>query len=498
MRLILSFFPRRLLAGLTLIVTAGLVGAAPASTPRRVFAAGAATSDITPELGAMLAGSTNPAPSTHVHDKLHARALVLDDGKTRIAFVVCDLLGIPAEIANEAKAIIAKRSGLPRSHVAIMGTHTHTAGSPFSPGLTSPDRSMPNVPPGPYQLFAARRIADAVHCAVNNLEPARIAWGSGQEPNQVHNRRWFVASEGSRRNPFGGVDKVRMNPPNAAPDLIKPAGPTDPEVVFISAQALNGRPIALLANYSLHYVGGIPAGHISADYFGAFAVKIGRLLGARDDGPPFVGILSNGTSGDINNNNFREKRPPRAPYEAIDRVANIVAAEVFRAYQTVQHQEWVPLDVRYEEVKIGSRRPTPEMIAWATEMTKRPAGSKVVWHAAEGRYARRVLDLARAPESVRAPLQAFRVGDLGIVTFPVEVFVEVGLEIKARSPFAKSFSFSLANDYFVYMPTVAQHELGGYETWASTNRLEIEAAPKMTAVLLRFLNEMQGGGTASR
>jgi len=442
----------------------------------------------------MLVGSTSPVPALHVHDKLHARALALSDGKTRIAFVVCDLLGMPVEISAEAKRIMTKATGLPGSHVTIMGTHTHTAGSPYSPGLTTPDRSMPVVPPGPYQLFVARRIADAVQCAFNNLEPARIGWGAGQEPSQVHNRRWLVKSEANRRNPFGGVDKARMNPGVASPDLIEPAGPTDPEIVFISAQALNGRPIALLANYSLHYVGGVPTSHISADYFGAFSEKIGRLIGARQEGPPFVGILSNGTSGDINNTNFRVKAVPSVPYEKIDRVANIVAAEVYRAYQSIKHQDWVPLDARYEEAKIGSRRPTPEMVAKAKALLARPPGAKT-WHARENSYAKRVLELARAPEFVKAPLHAFRIGDLGIVTYPVEVFAEIGLEIKKKTPFAKSFTFSLANDNFGYMPSVAQHQLGGYESWMGTNRLEIEAAPKMTAILLRFLQEMHAQAT---
>ena len=147
---------------------------APGAGAIRRFSAGAAKSDIPPELGTMLAGSTRPTPALHVHDPLHARALVLNDGQTRLAFVICDLIGVPAEIVVEAKRIIAERTRIPASHVAIAGTHTHTAGSPYSPGLTTPDRSMPTVAPGPYQLFAARRIADAVHTATNNLEPAKL------------------------------------------------------------------------------------------------------------------------------------------------------------------------------------------------------------------------------------------------------------------------------------------------------------------------------------
>jgi hypothetical protein len=470
--------------------------AAAATAP--VFSAGAAKSDITPELGTMIVGGTDSVRAAHVHDPLHARALVLSDGRTRLAFVVCDLLGVPVEITAEAKRLIAERTKLPPSHVAISGTHTHSAGSPYSPGLTTPDRSIPDVPPGPYQLFAARRIADAVQCAVNNLEPARIGWGAGIEPSQVFNRRWYVKSETQRRNPFGGVDEVRMNPPGNSPELIRPAGPTDPEIVFISAQALDGRPIGLLANYSLHYVGGVPATDISADYYGMFSERIGELISARAGGPPFVAMLSNGTAGDINNNNVRAKAVARAPYEKMRIVANIVAAEVARTYQTVQHRDWMPLDARYEEVAIGSRKPTPEMVARAKEILAHPANAPV-WHSREKSYARRVLELERAPAFVPAPLQAFRIGDLGIVTFPLEVFAETGLEIKQQSPFAKTFTLSLANSYLGYLPSVEQHRRGGYESWMGTNRLEIEAAPKMTAVLLRFLQEMhQTGATTAR
>jgi neutral ceramidase len=88
-------------------------------------------------------------------------------------------------------------------------------------------------------------------------------------------------------------------------------------------------------------------------------------------------------------------------------------------------------------------------------------------------------------------LQAFRIGDLGIAATPIETFVEVGLEMKAKTPFARTFTISIANGSFGYMPTPEQHKLGGYETWLGTNRVEFEAAPKMIARLLAMLKEMK-------
>ena len=119
----------------------------------------------------------------------------------------------------------------------------------------------------------------------------------------------------------------------------------------------------MLANYSLHYVGGIPVAVISGDYFGVFDRRLGEMLGAERGDPPFVGLLSNGTSGDINNVNFRQRGPAMAPYEKMNRVGNAVAAEVYRAYQSIQYQDWVSLDARYEEIALQPRQPTPEMVA---------------------------------------------------------------------------------------------------------------------------------------
>src|SRR3954449_8882163 len=113
------------------------------------------------------------------------------------------------------------------------------------------------------------------------------------------------------RDPFGRPGGVKTNPGFLSPDVSEPAGPVDPDVSVLSVQSPEGRPIALLANYALHYVGGMPP--LSADYFGQFAVRIEQLLGAAGVDPPFVGIMSNGTSGDVKNVKFGAPAPPRVP-----------------------------------------------------------------------------------------------------------------------------------------------------------------------------------------
>ena len=98
----------------------GLCEAAPPA-----FRAGAATSNITPAIGADPRIRTSRPPATHVHDELHARCLVLDDGQSMLALVVCDLRHISAEVAADAKQIIETMTGIPPHCVVISATHTH-------------------------------------------------------------------------------------------------------------------------------------------------------------------------------------------------------------------------------------------------------------------------------------------------------------------------------------------------------------------------------------
>ena len=454
--------------------------------PTRRLLAGAATSNITPPLGELIVGNWTPVPATYVHDELHARCLVLDDGETRVAIVVADNVGIPRRVLDEAKRQIQKRSGIPVDHILISSTHTHSA----TTARSAADWDNATASPTTYQSFLATRIADGISRAISNLEPARAGWGSGNLPEQVFNRRWFMKPGPHLNNPFGGVDKVQMNPQVGSPDLLKPAGPTDPEIGFLSVQSISGRPIALLGNYSLHYVGGVPNGHVSADYFAVFAGRMKQLLEQDSHAPPFVPMLSNGTSGNINNIDFRggQKRLPN--YERMELVANQVAAEVFRAMQGIEYRDSVPLKISQRELTLETRRPTDKLMSWAREVLARP-DSAPLRHPRERIYAERTLRMAEMPPRIDIPLQAVRIGDLAIVTIPFEVFVEIGLELKAKSPFPDTFAISLANGAYGYLPTVAHHELGGYETWLGTNQVEIQAAPKIVDALLQMLGQLK-------
>ncbi|MDZ4287845.1 MAG: hypothetical protein U0984_07795 [Prosthecobacter sp.] len=453
-----------------------------AAEPPRVFRAGAATSNITPPLGSSINGGFQDGKATYVHDELHARCLALDDGQTKLVLVAADSCVIQRSIFDEAKQLVHQATGLPMENMLMSATHSHSCGTLTAVGQSTPDPQ--------YQRFVARRIADGVQRALTNLAPARIGWGFGSVPQHVFNRRWRLQPGTVPASPLGvTTEQVRTNPGVKNPSLDRPAGPTDPQVWFISVQSTEGKPIALYANYSLHYVGGVGPGHISADYFGAFADRIQELLGADRQEPPFVGMMSNGTSGDINNVDFRGGQAKQPPYGQIKLVANDVAQEVARVCKTLAYQDWVPLAVAQKELSLALRLPTKDEVEKAREVMKQ---SKLYprMETMDQVYARETVLLSEYPPQVSAPLQVLKLGDLRISAIPAEAFVEVGLELKQRHP--QAFTVSLANAYHGYLPTPEHHRLGGYETWrARSSCLEPEASTKIVTGLEELMERLK-------
>ena len=460
-----------------------------AAEPRpKQLRAGAATANLTPPLGSDIIGGFLPFPATHIHDELLARCLVLDDGTTQIALVVCDLLGLHRSVSVEARKLIETATGIPAGNIMISGTHTHSAASALG---TTPRGYFSDRELDDYQRFVARRVADGVRNAANLLRPAQIAFGTADAPEHVFNRRWFMKEGTVPVTPFGTkTDKVKMNPPGGSPDLVEPAGPTDPAVSFIALREPGGRLISLFSAYSLHYVGGVGGGHISADYYGFYCEALKKLQPGADNDPPFVALLANGTSGDVNNINFRTPRPGKPPYAQMRHVADDLAQKVHAALAKVTWQDQAPLAARYRELdNVAWRQVPPELLAWAREADGKATGplGKANLSAI---YAGRVLRLAQASPQTKAPVQIFRIGNICLGTTPTETFAETGLEFKKRSPFPHSFLVELANGYYGYMPTPRHFALGGYETWAGTNYLEEQASVKMMDALLALAKEL--------
>ena len=199
-----------------------------------------------------------------------------------------------------------------------------------------------------------------------------------------------------------------------------------------------------------------------------------------------MGIMSNGTSGDVNNINFGAPATKKAPYAQMKLVAEDVAMEVFRVYNSLEYHNWVPLRAAEEELTLQVRKPSAQMLERARMVITRPDSVKPI-HRHEVTYAHRMLNFEKTwPDNIDIILQAFCIGDLGVAAIPFEVIAEIGLEIKTKSPFQPSFTIEQANGTYGYLPTPEQHELGGYETWYTTNRVEVDASRKIIDKLLQM------------
>lgn len=448
----------------------------------KIFQAGAAAVNITPPLGSSLCGSMRDRTATHVHDELFARSLVLENETGRIAFVVCDIIAIAKETVAQAKGLIQTHTGISPDRVLIAATHTHTAPTPAPLFQSDPDPE--------YLADLVVKISDSVRRAVNNLQPARIGWGAGQETRVVFNRRFHMKEGTMPEDPWGRTDDtVKTNPGYKNPNIVKTAGPIDPEIPLLSVQSTDGTPIAVLGNYALHYVGGNPGSDVSADYIGQWAGILSREFAAPASvtQPPFVPMLTNGCSGNINNVDTSQRLQQPHLYHQMHHVARLVADETLRVLETIEYRDWVPLAACGSVVELGRRKPTRQEVDEAQRILE----GKDVLKSMPEIYARETVLMAEMDDVIQTEVQAIRIGDVAVVTFPGEAFVELGLEIKAKSPFDLTFCIELANDYVGYIPTPIAYERGGYETWrARSSPLQTDSAPRLVSTGLALLDRL--------
>jgi hypothetical protein len=209
-----------------------------------------------------------------------------------------------------------------------------------------------------------------------------------------------------------------------------------------------------------------------------------RVRGGED----FVAMMSNGASGDINNLPFLLSRPPREPGEQVRIVARKTADAAWFAWKKIAHYESsVRIGMIERDITLDLRRPSEAQIKSAratlaiTDKSERARLPKK----AES-YARRTMSMIDDGQ-ITVPLQAIRLGGTAVCAIPFETLVEIGLELKERSPFANTIVVGIANGYNGYLPPPNQHKLGGYETWLGTSRVQEDASVLIIDQLLQML-----------
>jgi len=450
-------------------------GLAAQSSDGKTLRAGTAQVDITPQkFPVLVCGGFLSRSASRVNDPLFARCLVLDDGATKLVLMVADTIAIPNSIDEEVRTAAAKATGIPAENMMISATHTHAGGALISALGTKADPD--------YSAFVPSRLVECIEKAAADLKPARVGWSGEDYPEGTHCRVFIRRPDCIGTDPTGRRNvRAMMHPGYQNAHYIGPCGPADPEVSVLAVQTADGKPMALLANYSMHYFGGSP---ISADYNGDFARIISKTLADGDES--FIAMMSHGTSGD---QQWQDYSNPRKSISR-QQYAQNVADAALRAYERIEFHNDLPLGVTQRHVPIRFLRVDQEIEAWAdkilAEMDGRDPRSR------EEVYAREIM-LLRQMRGATPKLQAIRIGELGIAAMPAEVYAISGLKLKQKCPLADMFNIELANGFLAYIPPPELRPLGGYNCWPARHSMtQNDTETIFVNTLLDMFEELTG------
>lgn len=446
------------------------------------FRAGAAVVDVTPAvLPVLVNGGMLNRSVEKVNTRVNARALALSDGREQVAIVVVDSCMMGRPLLDEAKGLAAKRTGIAANRILISATHAHSAPSAFACLGTDADPR--------YVPFLRDKLVEAIAAAQKNLEPARIGWAKGFAPEFTALRQWIRRPDRLAEDPFGNKTlRANMHSGRIWDDVTGESGPEDPDLTLISIQARDGRPLAVLGNFSMHYFGDKD---ISADYFGLFSEGLkARLAASAPAGQaPFVGIMSHGCSGDIYRVDYKIPEKQR-PSPTIQQYADGLLDIAIKALAGIAYRSDVTLAMAETRLPLNYRVPDKQLLEWSKGIVKE-MGDRLAKTTTEV-YAREQIILHEM-QRTEVVVQALRIGDIAIATTPNETYAVTGLKIKAASPLRNTMVIELANGADGYIPPPEQHAFGGYNTWpARSAGLEVQAEPKIAEAAIHLLELVSG------
>ena len=425
--------------------------------------------DISPLVGTHLAGSGagDHRPTRTVLDPLYARAIVFAAGGRRVCLVILDLTIVTGEYTDRIRTAICEQTGIERDAIMVQATQTHSAPSlgyfmldPDFPLETSEETEYLR---GAERAYGDRAAAAAVEAAVEasgRLQPARIGLGRGVLGDLAFNRRgvrrdgtiFMPRSLGRDQQPFGISEVCYLE------------GPIDPEVGVCCVQDMDGRPLAFLLHYTCHPVNAYGNRETflaaSADWPGAWAREMQQTFGADT-----VPLVVNGCCGNIN---------PWHPFDSEFKPDHRrMGRELSGMSESILHdmtfEGEATLDTRIEKIGLPFREISDERLREVDViLTEHPKPPREADGQVDPRWFRaastRSVELCRQRDGAFSyEIQAFRIGELGIVGLPGEPFVEGQLALKVNSAAPYLFPAHLTTHYVGYLPTREAYFRGGHE-----------------------------------
>lgn len=409
------------------------------------LAGGAAAVDITPAVGTPMAGYYRYRAVEGVRDPLYAKAIVVEQDGKRVALVSLDLVSITRPIVEEARQLIQAATGIEHERVLISATHTHT-GPQLPRGSLMDEITRVNAPEGrAYVQSLPKKIAAAVTQANAALVPARATTASGKVQGISFNRR--VLREGSTQ--------AIWQPRTIDPTKERPAGPIDPDLGLLVLERADSdkSPLAAYVNFAMHptSIGG--GQQVSADYPGVLS----RLLPERL-GPRMTALFANGCCGNINHTDY-----VTGTRRTTEQLGTALADVATQAWTRREQLATFAPRAAARVVRLQRRSFTPGEVEKAKEIAKRMM-TESLGTVTQAEAVCILETVAKEDVPLAVEVQTIALADdWAVVGLPGEIFVELGLAIKAASPFRHTFIAELANGSMGYVPHRAAYEQGSYE-----------------------------------
>ena len=396
--------------------------------------AGAAKTQITPEIGGLLQSGMT-VTSTGVLDDLYSTAVVLDDGSTKVALVGNDLIYMEASLAAAIRARIAAQTGIPGDHVLLNASHTHSGPSI---SVLSPDPVDME-----YREWVIQRIADTVARADAALEPASLAIGEAEGLFAINRRKV--------------VDGTSSMLPNYEDTV-------DNRARVLRVDRLDGSVLAILFSVACHGTGFDYRGNpvIGGDYISPAKDEIERSFAT--EGAP-IAVFLTGCGGNIRPrvltpDGDRFHPCSAAEIRAIGRGAGAVAVRAAReSHMAVGY----PIAIAREQLPLPFQDP-PTIDELKSYRAESGRNRWVTW---ADYLIEKLENGEQLPKTVDMEVQVLRLGGVCIVAMGGEVFVEIGLAIERalqeshRAQMALTLGYS--NSEVGYVCTASSYPEGGSE-----------------------------------
>ena len=423
--------------------------------------AGAAKRSIVPPFPTHMGGFGDRNETfTGVSMPVYARALVCDNGDTRLAFVTTDICYVLRDLVDVVRERTREKTAIPAENVLVCSTHSHSGPSEMLRGSPEEHERL--------QSFLADQIVEAVSEAVKNLRPAKLGFAYGE----LH-----------------GITKNRQQQNSIV---------VDPQVGVLRVQEADSRDIiATLINFTGHpVILGSDNTLISGEYPGQTEQTVEEVLGG-------VALFAQGACGDVT----MERSGP--PYEEVKRVGRLVAGEVIKTAELIRVEDNTTLASKFLPVELGLRpRPTVSETTEALASARKALAEAEAASVPTERLAqlKESVDKAQQEAQTAAYLKEraaaydaaghgsthlMQIGPLVIVGIPGELFVEYALEMKQRVRQAKDrplIVVGYANDLIGYIVTPRAKYTGGYEQRVA--RVDEHAGRALTEASMRLVDEL--------